>query len=81
MREGNAPQFTAVVSSNKTGRIETKTFSLELHHSDIFQREGGAGVHNFDNLDIVTPWEHAERDQYRHVGYELIKIEQWVNVY
>ena len=81
MRNGNAPQFTALVSNRKTGRVETRTYTLELHHRDIPQRIGGEGVHDSTNLDIVTPWQHEDADSYRHVGYDLIKIEQWVDEY
>lgn len=81
MRNGNAPQFTAIVSNRQTGRVETRTYTLELHHRDIPQRIGGEGVHDSTNLDIVTPWQHEDVDSYRHVGYDLIRIEQWIDVY
>lgn len=81
MRNGNAPQFTAIVSNRKTGRVETRTYTLELHHRDIPQRIGGEGVHDSTNLDIVTPWQHEDVDSYRHVGYDLIRIVQWIDVY
>jgi RHS repeat-associated protein len=74
MNKGQAPKIKAEVRNNKTGKIETKDVSMELHHNDIPQRVGGEGVHEASNLKEVTPWEHEEIDPYRHTGSELKKI-------
>ena len=44
-----------------------KAYSMELHH--IIPRHKG-GTHNYNNLEILTPWEHAEKDQYRHFYFK-----------
>ena len=41
----------------------TDSNAMELHHKTP-QRKGGQ--HTFDNLQKVTPWEHAEIDEYRY---------------
>ncbi|PWB30653.1 type IV secretion protein Rhs, partial [Pseudomonas sp. SDI] len=74
MTLGKAPKFTAKVASRKTGAEKIRDFPLELHHSSVPQRFGGAGVHKISNLEIVTPWEHEAVDAFRHTGHELIKI-------
>ena len=74
MKDGKAPKIEVEVRNRKTGDIETKEVSMELHHRDIPQRDGSAGVHDPKNLDKVTPWEHEARDPYRHTGSDLLRI-------
>ena len=56
MKKGRAP----LVQYQENG----KWYSMELHHKNIPQREGGS--HSLDNLEALTPWEHAAKDKYRH---------------
>lgn len=41
-------------------------YSMELHHK-IPRRDGGPNT--YDNLEILTPWEHAMKDEYRHFSF------------
>ncbi|MDR3197496.1 MAG: hypothetical protein LBU34_06450 [Planctomycetaceae bacterium] len=45
----------AKVRDNKTGKTKEVEVSMELHHRDTPQREGGEGVHDTINLDMLTP--------------------------
>ena len=45
-----------------------KAYSMELHHKKA-RCEGGK--HNYNNLQVVTPWEHAEKDKFRHFSYSI----------
>jgi hypothetical protein len=74
MEEGSPPMLKAKVKNNKTGDIEEVNVSMELHHRDIPQRDGGEGVHEVTNLDMLTPWEHEAADAFRHTGYTFIEI-------
>jgi hypothetical protein len=55
MEEGKAPMLKAKVRDNKTGKTKEVEVSMELHHRDTPQREGGEGVHDTINLDMLTP--------------------------
>ncbi|MBD8191058.1 RHS domain-containing protein [Pseudomonas fluorescens] len=74
MKDGLAPQMKVEVVNRKTGAVEERVVSMELHHRDIPQRTGGTGVHDSKNLDALTPWDHEAADPYRHTGYDLSKI-------
>lgn len=81
MKEGKAPRMRAKVQSRTTGKVSTKNVSLELHHKDVPQRVGGAGVHDADNLRVVTPWQHEAADPYRHTGSDLLQTVQGPGTY
>jgi len=81
MAEGKAPKMTVEVISRKTDKISIKEYALELHHNNIPQRVGGAGVHDPSNLLALTPWEHEGVDQFRHVGSDLIRVIKGVDVW
>jgi len=81
MAEGKAPKMTVEVISRKTDKISIREYALELHHNDIPQRVGGAGVHDSSNLLALTPWEHEAVDQFRHVGSDLIRVIKGVDVW
>lgn len=46
MKDGLAPQMKVEVVNRKTGAVEERVVSMELHHRDIPQRTGGTGVHD-----------------------------------
>jgi RHS repeat-associated protein len=73
MARGLAPMMRAKVLSTSKREDEIIDVPAELHHVNIPQRIGGAGVHSTQNLKIVTRWEHAEIDIYRHTGSTLKK--------
>ncbi|KAF0867289.1 RHS repeat domain-containing protein [Pseudomonas sp. LD120] len=72
MAKGSAPRIQVEVLKN--GRRIIKDVSMELHHTNIPQRVGGAGVHNSSNLTALTPWAHEAIDPFRKTGKTLIKI-------
>jgi RHS repeat-associated protein len=79
MVQGKAPRLEAQVM--KKGKLVTKEVSMELHHKNIPQRVGGAGVHNASNLKAVTPWQHEAQDVFRNTGETLVKITKGVDVW
>jgi len=81
MLEGKAPRMRVRVRSRSTGDILEKEVCLELHHAEIPQRTGGAGVHSPSNLDILTPWEHEAADEFRHTGSDLVETLTGVDVW
>ena len=81
MAEGKAPRMTVEVMNRKTFEITRKDVAMELHHNDIPQRVGGAGVHETSNLLSLTPWEHEAVDAFRHVGSDLIRVVKGVDVW
>ncbi len=44
---------------------------MELHHINP-QHLGGSN--KASNLEIVSPWEHAEKDSFRHTGSDLMDV-------
>ncbi len=66
---GEAPKREVIVVNKKTGEIETRVESKELHHSDP-RRNGGSN--DGSNLKEVWPTEHAAIDPHRHTGYDVI---------
>lgn len=74
MLAGRAPKMTVEVMNRTTGQISTKNVGLELHHTNIPQRVGGAGVHAPSNLSELTPWQHEAVDPYRHTGEDLLRV-------
>jgi uncharacterized protein RhaS with RHS repeats len=74
MTSGRAPKMTVEVMNRKTGAISTKDVAMELHHTTIPQRIGGAGVHASSNLSDLTPWQHESVDSYRHTGEDLLSV-------
>ena len=81
MAEGKAPRMTVEVMNRKTFEITRKDVAMELHHNDIPQRVGGAGVHETSNLLSLTPWEHEAVDAFRHVGSDLIRVVKGVDIW
>jgi RHS repeat-associated protein len=79
MKDGKAPKMTVTVRNRKTGNVVTKDVSIELHHTNIPQRVGGAGVHDASNLTIVDPWQHEKMDPFRHTGNDLISVDKGVD--
>ena len=79
MKDGKAPKMRVEVVDNKTGEVKVKDVSLELHHTTIPQRVGGADVHDPSNLSIVTPWQHEDVDPYRHTGSTPLSTVQGVD--
>jgi hypothetical protein len=62
------------VVDNHTGVVTIRDVSLELHHTTVPQRVGGATVHDPANLTIVTPWQHESMDPYRHTGTTPLSV-------
>lgn len=81
MKAGSSPRMRVEVISRKTGLPQVRDVSMELHHRDIPQRVGGKNVHDFKNLDNLTPWEHEAVDEFRHTGYDLSKIIKGVDIW
>ena len=77
--DGKAPSIRAKVKNLKTGKVTEKDIPYELHHTDVPQRIGGAGLHSASNLTEVDPWQHADVDSFREVGSELIEIIKGIN--
>ena len=55
--------------NRKTGEIETRVESKELHHKDP-RRNGGSN--DSSNLQEVWPNQHEAIDPHRHTGYDVI---------
>ena len=77
MQDGKAPKLTATVIDRK-GNVTQVTVSMELHHTNIPQRVGGAGVHDHSNLTALTPWQHETVDPFRHTGQTLVSVDKGV---
>ena len=60
MKKGLAPQILG-----KDG----KYYSMELHHCNVPRRDGGK--HTYMNLMAVSPWKHAEIDEFRHFSFKV----------
>ena len=60
MEQGLAPKILG-----KDGRY----YSMELHHCKVPRRDGGK--HTYMNLLPVSPWKHAEIDEYRHFSFHI----------
>ena len=69
--DGRAPQREVLVRNRKTGELEVKTETKELHH--VKPRSEG-GTNEDSNLEEVWPSEHEAIDPYRHTGYDLIEV-------
>lgn len=67
--DGKAPQREIIVQNRKTGEIETRIESKELHHKKP-RREGGPNTD--ENLQDVWPQEHEAIDPNRHIDYDMI---------
>ncbi len=67
--DGKPPKREVIVKNRKTGEIETRVESKELHHDDP-RRSGGSNTD--DNLQEVWPDEHEAIDQHRDTGYDVI---------
>jgi hypothetical protein len=81
MKDGKAPKMTVEVINRKTGNIEIKDVSMELHHAAIPQRVGGTGVHNPSNLEIHTPYSHEAVDPFRNTGERLMNVQKGIDVW
>ncbi|NIF24291.1 RHS repeat-associated core domain-containing protein, partial [Candidatus Pantoea multigeneris] len=80
MRFGLAPRIRVKELHFRTGEERIRNVSLELNHRYWPQRDG-KHVDIPYNLEKVTPWEHAAKDPYRHVGSELLEIIQNIGNY
>ena len=69
--DGQVPQRQVLVRNRKTGELEVRTESKELHHKTP-RRDGG--TNDDHNLQEVWPSEHEAIDPYRHTGYDLIEV-------
>ena len=69
--EGRVPRREVLVKKRKTGTIERRTESKELHHKE--GRTGG-DPHRKENLLEAWPTEHELIDAFRHTGYEVPKL-------
>ena len=70
MQGGKAPKARVIVQKHDTGEISVITASKDLHHN-----LGNRGVPGFDepiHLREVWPWEHADLDPNRFVGYDFL---------
>lgn len=73
MKNGDAPQARVLVRDLASNREYIRIESKELHHI------GGRripGANSSGNLRELWPWEHAQVDPRRHIGYELLQILQ-----
>lgn len=70
-QDGKAPKREVLVQKRKTGEIEVKTESKELHHKKPRSQGGG---NESDNLEEVWPSEHEAIDPNRHTGYDVLEI-------
>jgi len=71
MELGFAPTARIIVRVNKTGAIEVRTVSKELHHS------GGRAIPNAHQpyyLYEVWPWQHDAIDKDHHTGYTFLQF-------
>lgn len=72
---GGKPMAEVVVRNRRTGALETRIVSKELHHingRDI------PNPHDPSNLIERWPWEHEAVDGSRHVGYDLVQfVREW----
>jgi hypothetical protein len=69
--DGKPPQRTVLAKKRKTGEVEVKVESKELHHVKP-RREGGGNEP--ENLREVWPSEHEEIDPHRHPGYDVLEV-------
>ncbi|MFG0515905.1 RHS repeat-associated core domain-containing protein, partial [Kluyvera intermedia] len=74
MIEGKAPRMKIEVFNYKTGKLEVKDVSMEIHHRSLPQRGGSPKANEQWNLEKATPWGHEAMDPYRHTGYKLERI-------
>ncbi|ECE6155105.1 hypothetical protein DPK65_23595 [Salmonella enterica subsp. enterica] len=74
MIEGKAPRMKIEVFNYKTGKLEVKDVSMEIHHRSLSQRGGSPKANEQWNLEKATPWGHEAMDPYRHTGYRLERI-------
>ena len=72
MANGSAPRMKVEVL--KSGQRVVKDVSMELHHTNVPQRVGGANVHNTSNLTPLTPWQHETVDPFRNTGETLLRV-------
>ena len=69
------PQARIRVRVRGTGVVEERVVPKELHHID---GRGGADPHGVSNLMEAWPWEHEAVDQYRHTGYDLLEVLEYL---
>jgi hypothetical protein len=72
MQAGFAPQVKVLIKNRQTGLTEIRTISKELHHDA--GRRGNPGFDEPIHLREVWPWEHELIDEFRHTGYDIVKI-------
>ena len=69
------PQARIRVRVRGTGVVEERVVPKELHHID---GRGGSDPHGVSNLMEAWPWEHEAVDQYRHTGYDLLEVLEYL---
>ncbi len=74
MAQGRPPKISVRMQNRKTGEVRTESIPLELHHKYLPQRMGSGKQHEDWNLELVTRWAHESMDEYRHAGWDLLKI-------
>jgi hypothetical protein len=74
MSEGRAPKMRVEMKNRKTGVTEVRDIAMELHHRALPQRMQSNIQNEAWNLAIVNRWAHEAMDEYRHAGWDLIKI-------
>ncbi|WP_437432939.1 RHS repeat domain-containing protein, partial [Yokenella regensburgei] len=74
MIEGKAPRMKVEVFNYKTGKLEVKDVSMEIHHRSLPQRGVSPKANEQWNLEKTTPWGHVTMDPNRHTGYKLERI-------
>jgi len=74
MIEGDAPRIKVQMRNRKTGQLKVDDIPLELHHRDLPQRMQSTKQNESWNLELVTRWAHEGMDEYRHAGWDLVKI-------
>ena len=74
MLNGQSPLMRVVMKSRNTGELKMAEIAVELHHWRFPQRSSAAMRHEAWNLVPATRWGHEAMDQFRHAGWDLVKI-------
>ncbi len=81
MVDGKAPLMKVSMKNRTTGQIVIRDVSIELHHNVLTQRGGSIRAHEAWNLVPVSRWAHEGMDEFRHAGWDLLKILRGPNSY
>jgi len=69
------------MKNRTTGQIVTRDIPVELHHRSLTQRSGSALANEPWNLEPASRWAHEAMDEFRHAGWDLLKILKGPNSY